>query len=358
MNKRQLLTRIDQAWQALQQSYAGLSDPELMEPGVTAAWSVRDIIAHVTWWEEEALTYLPVVMAGGTPPRYSVTHGGIDAFNAGMTEQRVHSPLAEVLRQRDDVHRRLVALIESAPDEHFVGETRFRRRLRLETYGHYAKHTQAIRRWREQGVHRAGAEQLTEGAILLRGFAAPGGMVLLGGLREVVTRAPFRHMVTPGGFRMSVAMTNCGALGWVTDRTGYRYDPLDPETGEPWPPMPESFFGLALDAAGQAGFGGFVPDACLINRYEPGAKLSLHQDKDEADFGAPIVSVSLGIPAVFLFGGLNRTDKPIRVALTHGDVVVWGGPARLRYHGVMPLKEAEHDLVGRYRINLTFRKAG
>ncbi|MBA2458356.1 MAG: DNA oxidative demethylase AlkB [Gemmatimonadales bacterium] len=208
------------------------------------------------------------------------------------------------------------------------------------------------------GVVPSGTEHLAEGAALLRGYAAPAGRALVAALGEVVARAPFRHMVTPGGFRMSVAMTNCGALGWVTDRKGYRYDPVDPESGEPWPPMPDPFLRLALDAARQAGFGGFVPDACLINRYRPGAKLSLHQDRDEADFGAPIVSVSLGIPAVFLFGGLNRADQPIRVALTHGDVVVWGGPARLRYHGVMPLKEAEHDLVGRYRINLTCRKAG
>jgi alkylated DNA repair protein (DNA oxidative demethylase) len=165
-------------------------------------------------------------------------------------------------------------------------------------------------------------------------------------------------MVTPGGFRMSVAMTNCGSLGWVTDRTGYRYDPVDPDSGEQWPPMPDFFLKLARDAAATAGFTAFAPDGCLINRYEPGARLSLHQDKNESDFGQPIVSVSLGIPAVFLFGGLKRADKPGRVELRHGDVVVWGGPARLRYHGVMPLKEGRHPLVGPHRINLTFRKAG
>jgi DNA oxidative demethylase len=164
-------------------------------------------------------------------------------------------------------------------------------------------------------------------------------------------------MITPGGYRMSVAMTNCGSLGWVTEKTGYRYDAIDPLTQRPWPPMPEAFLRLAAGAAAAAGFANFVPDACLINRYEPGAKLSLHQDRDERDFDQPIVSVSLGIPAVFLFGGLKRADKTARVAVTHGDVVVWGGPARLRYHGVMPLKDAEHALLGRQRINLTLRKA-
>jgi alkylated DNA repair protein (DNA oxidative demethylase) len=156
---------------------------------------------------------------------------------------------------------------------------------------------------------------------------------------------------------MSVAMTNCGELGWVSDRTGYRYDPVDPESGKPWPRMPETFLRLAGDAAARAGFDGFVPDACLVNRYEPSARLSLHQDRNERDFREPIVSVSLGIPAIFLFGGEKRADKTARVPLEHGDVVVWGGPARMRYHGVMPLKDAHHPLLGGYRINLTFRKA-
>ena len=200
--------------------------------------------------------------------------------------------------------------------------------------------------------------ELARGAVLLRGFALPAEKELLAGLESVIAQAPFRHMVTPGGFRMSVGMTNCGSLGWVTDRSGYRYDAVDPESGKEWPPMPDSFVKLAQTAAASAGFPGFMPDGCLINRYEPGARLSLHQDKNESDFGQPIVSVSLGIPAVFLFGGLKRTDKPSRVELRHGDVVVWGGPARLRYHGVMPLKEAHHPLVGSHRINLTFRKAG
>jgi alkylated DNA repair protein (DNA oxidative demethylase) len=200
-------------------------------------------------------------------------------------------------------------------------------------------------------------ERLGPCAVVLRGFAASDETALLAALQDVITEAPFRYMVTPGGFRMSVAMTNCGPFGWVTDRTGYRYDAVDPEGGRNWPRMPASFLRLAKDAAAQAGFDGFVPDACLINRYEPGTRLSLHQDKNERDFGEPIVSVSLGIPALFLFGGSNRAEKPSRVQLTHGDVMVWGGPARLRYHGVMPLKEGYHRLVGRYRINLTFRKA-
>jgi alkylated DNA repair protein (DNA oxidative demethylase) len=201
-------------------------------------------------------------------------------------------------------------------------------------------------------------EPLAEGAVVLRQFATRGATGLLAALEDVVARAPFRHMQTPGGFRMSVAMTNCGLLGWVTDRSGYRYDPADPETGRPWPPMPEAFRRLAEDAAARGGFTGFAPDACLINRYQPGARLSLHQDRNEKDFGQPIVSVSLGLPAVFLFGGLERTEKPRRVALTHGDVMVWGGPARLRFHGVMPLKDGSHASVGGHRVNLTFRKAG
>jgi alkylated DNA repair protein (DNA oxidative demethylase) len=151
-------------------------------------------------------------------------------------------------------------------------------------------------------------------------------------------------------------MTNCGALGWVSDGSGYRYDTRDPESGSRWPPMPEVFEVLASQAAARAGFEGFVPDACLVNRYEPGARLSLHQDKNEEDFDAPIVSVSLGLPAVFLFGSESRTDRPRRLRLSHGDVVVWGGPARLRYHGVLPLEEGHHPRMGRQRVNLTFRK--
>jgi alkylated DNA repair protein (DNA oxidative demethylase) len=199
--------------------------------------------------------------------------------------------------------------------------------------------------------------QLADGAVLLRGMAARGQSELLPALHDVVAQAPFRHMMTPGGHQMSVAMTNCGLVGWITDRTGYRYAPTDPETARPWPAMPPSFRELARQAAAEAGFGGFSPDACLINRYQPGARMSLHQDRDEQDFGAPIVSVSLGLPAIFLFGGLKRSDKPRRFRLEHGDVVVWGGPARLAFHGVAPLADGEHGLIGRQRINLTFRKA-
>jgi DNA oxidative demethylase len=204
---------------------------------------------------------------------------------------------------------------------------------------------------------RASHESIAEGAVLLRGFARPFEAELIADLRAIVEQAPFRHMVTPGGHQMSVAMTNCGSAGWVTDRSGYRYDASDPETQRPWPAMPPSFCQLAGQAAAQAGFGKFSPDACLVNRYQPGAKMSLHQDKDEHDFGAPIVSVSLGLPAIFLFGGLKRSDKPRRFPLQHGDVVVWGGPARLVFHGVAPLADGEHALLGRQRINLTFRKA-
>jgi alkylated DNA repair protein (DNA oxidative demethylase) len=198
---------------------------------------------------------------------------------------------------------------------------------------------------------------MAEGAVLLRGFVNTVETDLMADLRDIVEQAPFRHMVTPGGYQMSVAMTNCGGVGWVTDRSGYRYDANDPETRRPWPAMPPSFRELAEQAANHAGFGGFSPDACLINRYQPGARMSLHQDKDEHDFGAPIVSVSLGLPAIFLFGGLKRSDKPRRFRLEHGDVVAWGGPARLVFHGVAALADGEHALMGRQRINLTFRKA-
>jgi len=203
-----------------------------------------------------------------------------------------------------------------------------------------------------------GQDRLAEGAVVLRGFARADSALLVAALRAVTTRAPFRHMITPGGFRMSVAMTNCGELGWTSDASGYRYAALDPETGRAWPPIPASFLCLAQAAALQAGFPGFVPDACLVNRYESGAKLSLHQDKDERDFTQPIVSVSLGIPAVFLFGGDKRAEIPRRIPLRHGDVVVWGGPSRRRYHGVLPIRPGEHPLFSAFRINLTFRKAG
>lgn len=196
---------------------------------------------------------------------------------------------------------------------------------------------------------------LGPGAVLLRGFAPDD---LPGAVEQLAAAAPFRHMVTPGGFRMSAAMTNCGALGWVSDRKGYRYSGIDPESGLAWPSMPATFLRLASEAAAAAGFADFVPDACLVNRYAVGAKMSPHQDKDELDFEQPIVSVSLGLPAVFQFGGLERRDAMERVGLEHGDVVVWGGPSRLFYHGVMPLKDGLHPRLGACRINLTFRRAG
>jgi DNA oxidative demethylase len=204
---------------------------------------------------------------------------------------------------------------------------------------------------------RPSREVMAEGAVLLRGFVRPFEDDAIGALREIIAQAPFRRMFTPGGHQMSVAMTNCGNAGWVTDNSGYRYDGIDPNSGQPWPAMPVAFRQLAEQAAVEGGFEGFAPDACLINRYTPGARMSLHQDKDEQDFAAPIVSVSLGIPAIFLFGGLKRADKPARYRLVHGDVVVWGGPSRLFFHGVAPLADGEHALMGRQRINLTFRKA-
>ena len=202
-----------------------------------------------------------------------------------------------------------------------------------------------------------GDRPLTDGATVLTAFALPVETELLAALDGVVAGAPFRHLITPGGFRMSVAMTNCGAAGWVSDRTGYRYDSIDPDSGRQWPSMPIIFADLATRAAKQAGFGEFAADACLINRYEPGNRLSLHQDRNERDFGAPIVSVSLGLPAVFLWGGLKRTDRPRRLTLESGDVVVWGGPARLVFHGIDPLAEGSDALTGPCRINLTFRTA-
>jgi alkylated DNA repair protein (DNA oxidative demethylase) len=199
-------------------------------------------------------------------------------------------------------------------------------------------------------------EVLAPGAVVLRGFALGRVSALRDALAGVTASAPFRHLVTPGGFRMSVAMTNCGELGWVSDRSGYRYDPVDPESGMRWPVMPDAFLALAREAAARAGYPGFAPDACLVNRYAPGARLSMHQDRDEKDLRAPIVSVSLGLPAVFLWGGGERGDKARRIALNHGDVVVWGGPSRLRFHGVLALKDGEHPFAGALRINLTFRK--
>jgi alkylated DNA repair protein (DNA oxidative demethylase) len=208
---------------------------------------------------------------------------------------------------------------------------------------------------REPGLPR---DLLGPGTAILNGFALGRETELAFVMQAISKLAPFRHMITPGGFRMSVALTNCGTYGWVTDRTGYRYDSIDPETGQHWPGMPGNFLELARDAASAAGFPSFNPDACLINRYKPGSRLTLHQDKNEQDFTQPIVSVSLGLPATFLFGGMERSDKTVRVPVHHGDVIVWGGPARLRYHGINPLKDGVHPMFGGYRYNLTFRVAG
>jgi len=205
---------------------------------------------------------------------------------------------------------------------------------------------------------QTGATRLGPQAQVLRGFALPWVDVLWPALQSVVMQAPWRHMRTPGGQRMSVALTNCGALGWVSDRRGYRYSALDPDSGQPWPPLPAPFADLATQAAAAAGFDAFAPDACLINRYAPGARMGLHQDRDERDLAQPIVSVSLGLPAVFLWGGLRRADRTVRVPLLHGDVVVWGGVDRLRFHGIAPLPEGHHPLTGAQRINFTLRRAG
>lgn len=202
-----------------------------------------------------------------------------------------------------------------------------------------------------------GCEALAPGAWVLRGFALADGGALMGEIAKIAAISPFRHLVTPGGKTMSVAMSNCGAVGWFSDRRGYRYTAIDPETGTPWPPMPALFLQLAREAADAAGFGGYAPDVCLVNRYDPGTRLTLHQDQDERDHHAPIVSVSLGLPATFLFGGATRKEPQRRVPLTHGDVVVWGGQSRMRYHGVLPIKDGEHPLTGTRRYNLTFRIA-
>jgi alkylated DNA repair protein (DNA oxidative demethylase) len=206
---------------------------------------------------------------------------------------------------------------------------------------------------------QSGAARVALGAqaIVLRGFARECAPDLIAAIDAIAAISPFRHMVTPGGWEMSVALTNCGRAGWVTDRSGYRYDPIDPATGRPWPAMPAPFANLAVEAADAAGFDGFCPDTCLVNRYAPGARLSLHQDRNERDFDQPIVSVSLGLPAVFLWGGKKRTVRVRRVPLVHGDVVVWGGPDRLTFHGVNSLTEGEHPLTGAHRFNFTIRRA-
>lgn len=199
--------------------------------------------------------------------------------------------------------------------------------------------------------------RLGSGSVWLHGHALAEESVLLSGIADALVHAPLRQMVTPGGQSMSVLTSSCGALGWISDRRGYRYSECDPHTGQPWPPMPAALLQLATQAAAQAGYADFVPDACLINQYQPGARMGLHQDRDEQDFNQPIVSVSLGLPAVFLWGGARRSDKAMRVPVQHGDVLVWGGEDRLRYHGVLPVKAGSHPLLGNVRINLTLRKA-
>ncbi|CAB3954573.1 Alpha-ketoglutarate-dependent dioxygenase AlkB [Achromobacter insolitus] len=210
----------------------------------------------------------------------------------------------------------------------------------------------------DDGAVQGGRVVLGPQSLVLRGFALPMVDALLAGVDAVAAQAPFRHMETPGGYTMSVALTNCGQLGWTSDARGYRYTRTDPLSGQPWPAMPPAFMLLAQAAAAEAGFPGFEPDACLVNRYEPGSRLSLHQDRNERDYGAPIVSVSLGMPAMFLFGGEQRADKASRTPLFHGDVVVWGGVDRLRYHGIMPIKDLPHPRLGSQRINFTIRRAG
>ena len=206
---------------------------------------------------------------------------------------------------------------------------------------------------------RGGVTRISIGsrAVVLRRLGRERAPELFEAIGALAAISPFRHMITPGGWKMSVALTNCGEVGWVTDRTGYRYDAIDPETGSSWPRMPGIFADLAAEAAAAAGFNRFRPDACLVNRYAPGSRLSLHQDRDERDYRQPIVSVSLGLPAVFLWGGKTRADRPRRIPLIHGDVAAWGGPDRLTFHGVDTLGEGEHALTGAYRFNLTFRRA-
>lgn len=200
-------------------------------------------------------------------------------------------------------------------------------------------------------------EVIAQDAVLLRGLISSHEQQLLHEIQNILNLAPLRQVTTPSGLKMSVTMSNCGDVGWVSDRRGYRYETRDPDTGQPWPSLPALFIQLAQNSAALAGYPNFSPDACLINRYVPGARMSLHQDKDERDFNAPIVSVSLGLPAVFLFGGLQRVDKALRIGLEHGDIVVWGGSNRLAFHGIAPLAEGQHPLLGSQRINLTFRKA-
>lgn len=218
-------------------------------------------------------------------------------------------------------------------------------------------HSQVMNQGLFDALHVAASEELGPGVVLLRGFALPVAGELRQAIADVSSSAPFRHLVVPSGHTMWMAMTNCGNVGWVSDRRGYRYEGNDPKTGRAWPGMPERFLTLAQGAADAAGFAGFAPNACLINCYTVGAKLSLHQDRDENNYDQPIVSVSLGLAATFLLGGLKRADRTRRVPVGHGDVLVWGGPARMVFHGVLPVKAGSHPFMGEVRVNLTFRSA-
>jgi alkylated DNA repair protein (DNA oxidative demethylase) len=201
-------------------------------------------------------------------------------------------------------------------------------------------------------------QTISQDVTLLKGFALKSEVFLMRDVKLVIQQAPLRQMMTKTGLLMSVSVTNCGVLGWVSDRCGYRYVALDPLSKHPWPTMPDSFKKIAEKAAKEVGYLNFAPDVCLINQYHVGASMGLHQDKDEQDFTQPIVSVSLGIPARFQLGGLTRRDKTLNIPLMHGDVIVWGGEARLKFHGVLPIKANHHPTLGESRINLTFRQAG
>ena len=200
-------------------------------------------------------------------------------------------------------------------------------------------------------------EVLFPGAVLLHRYALKLERTFLDELDTLTKISPFRQMLTPGGRKFGVHNTSCGEVGWISDARGYRYVSIDPVSEQPWPTMPREFQQLATDAAEEGGFKHFIPDSCLVNRYAPDIKMSLHQDKDEADFSQPIVSVSLGMSATFVFGGLQRSDKLRRIDLHHGDVLVWGGPARLLFHGIQSIKDQPHPIMGAQRINLTFRRA-
>lgn len=201
-------------------------------------------------------------------------------------------------------------------------------------------------------------EEICNGALVLRQYATAQAPDILAAITAIEAQAPFRHMQTAGGYTMSAAITSCGNLGWVSDRQGYRYSTHDPQSKKPWPAMPNVLREFATKAATDAGYDNFHPDACLINRYAPGAKMSLHQDRHERDYNAPIVSISLGVQATFLFGGEQRSDQTVKVPLAHGDVVVWGGESRLKFHGVLPIKAGYHPMTGEDRLNITFRVAG